>query len=201
MAEAKYSRYYTPIKPVFENKVVKSAAPYIFSLFTITILVVFAIRPTISTIANLQKSLEENQQTLQALSNKADSLSQARTNYQNLSPEVKDKIVEAIPENSEVTAIIKSIQSSVHNQSSLSALQVQPVNIVDDSLPSGKARLSLTNVNFSFNVQGNFAQTLLTLQNLNKASRVLNIDNLVLNKQPEGGLLLMSISGKSYYLK
>lgn len=201
MVEAKYSRYYTPIKPVLENKVVKSATPYIFSLFTITILIIFAIRPTISTIANLQKSLAENQQTLQALNNKAESLSQARANYQNISPEIKTRIKTAIPENSEVTSIIRSIQTSTYNLSSISALQVQPTNIIDTTIPSGKTKMSLSNVSFSFNIQGNFAQTLLTLQNLNKANRILSIDNLVLNKQPEEKFLLVSISGKAYYLK
>lgn len=201
MADNRYSRYYTYIKPVTENKAVKSVAPYVFSLFTITILTIFAIRPTISTIINLQKSLEENRTTLEALNKKADDLSQARTNFQNLSPEIKTKIKTAIPENSEVPLIIRSIQSSSLNQSSISALQIQPTVLIDTTKGTEQVKTSLTDVGFSFNIQGSFAQTISMLQNLNQATRILTVDNLVLNKQQGDSSLSISLSGKAYFLK
>jgi hypothetical protein len=67
MPSPKYSRYYTFIKPVIEHRFVRSFAPYIFSLLTVIIMMVFAIKPTISTILNLQKDLENNQKKVKLL--------------------------------------------------------------------------------------------------------------------------------------
>lgn len=200
MAEPKYSRYYTYIKPVVENKIVKSSAPYVFSLITISILTIFAIRPTVSTILNLQKNIEENQKVLQALDAKAQSLIEGKRNLDNLSPQIKNKIEVSLPTKTNVPAVISSLQSSSLGIASVSALQIQPLTIIDNTTVKEKALLNLGEVYFAYNVQSSFGSLLQTLENLSKSPRLLNITNVVINKQTEGPTVL-SISGKAYYLK
>lgn len=201
MATSKYSRYYTYIKPVAQNKFIRSFAPYIFSLLTIIFLVIFAIKPTISTILNLQKSIDENKQVLKQLNDKADSLTLGKRNLQALGPETLNKINTLLPSQANVTTIITSLQKvPLGNQASISALQVQPVNLIDNTIDIQKARLNLAEVEFTYNVQSSFQGLLATLQNLSKSPRLININNIVLSKQIDNPMVL-SITGKAYFLK
>lgn len=200
MATSKYSRYYTYVKPVIENRIIRSSAPYIFSLITISILTIFAIRPTVSTILNLQKNIGENEKVLQALDSKAQSLIEGKRNLDNLNPEIKVKIEAAAPTETNVPAVIANLQSSSVNIASVSALQIQPLTIIDNTISEKKALLSLGEINFAYNTQGQFYQLLLSLENLNKSSRLLNITSVVINKQADDPPVL-SITGKAYYLK
>lgn len=199
MIEAKSSRYYTYIKPVIENKTVKSVAPYIFSLVTMSVLIIFAIRPTISTIVNLQQEIENNQQILTQLEEKAKNLSEGRQNLDNLSPDIRNKISAATPEQTNVPTVIKNLQQSSINYASVSALQIQPLTIINNNV-APHSLLSLGEIDFSYNTQGTFTQLLGTLQNLSRSPRLFKINNMVLSK-PNDGSTVLSISGKAFYLK
>lgn len=197
----KYSRYFTYIKPVTENKTVRSLAPYIFSLITIIILIIFAIRPTVSTIINLQKNIADNKQVLQELENKAQNLITGKKNYENLSPDTKRKIDAAVPDKPFVTSVIFDLENSVKPQASASALQIQPLTLIDNALQIGKkAKLSSGEIDFSYNTTGSFINLLKTLQNISNSPRLIQINNITINKQPENPTVL-SITGKSYYIK
>ncbi|MDO8570029.1 MAG: hypothetical protein Q7R97_00400 [Candidatus Daviesbacteria bacterium] len=195
----KYSRYFTYIKPITNNKTVKSVAPYIFSLIMIIILVIFAIRPTISTILNLQKNLADSQQVLEGLNNKAQNLIEGKKNYNNLPPEVKVKINLAVPVKPDVTFVIASLNNSSKSIASVSALQIQPLVLIDTNQPKTN-KLALDKVDFSYNTVGSFTNLLQVLQNINNASRLLQINNVTINKQTDSPTVL-SITGNAYYLK
>lgn len=197
----KYSRYYTYIKPIAENKVVRSITPYIFGLITIMILIIFAIRPTVSTIINLQKNITDNKQVLQKLEEKAQNLIEGKKNYENLPPDIKLKINNFIPTKPSITSIISDLEDSSKSQASASALQIQPLTLIDyKAQENNKTKFSLGEVNFSYNVSGSFINLLKTLQNINSQSRLIQIDNAIINKQPSNPTVL-SITGKAYYLK
>ena len=198
--EAKYSRYFTYIKPMTENKTVKSTAPYVFTLVTIAVLVIYAIRPTISTITNLQKNIDENQKVLQTLNEKAQNLIDGKRNYENLPSETKMKINSATPDNPSVPSIISSLENSSTSIASVSALQIQPVTLVDDTTTTDKAKLALGNVDFSYNVQGTFSELLQTMQNLSNSPRLIQFNSVIMSKQQDSPIVL-SITGKSFYLK
>lgn len=199
MPAPKYSRYYTYIKPVITNKVVRSFAPQIFGIITITIFIVFAIRPTVSTILKLQKQIDENKQVLEQLNNKARNLSQGKANFDNLDPEIKQKIKTSIPDQPNITTLITSLQNSTGNQASGSALQIQPLTLFNAN-SNPKTSLSVNNVDFSFNTQGTFNQLLLDIYNISKAPRLISIDSITMTKST-GGTVTLSVIGKSYFLK
>lgn len=198
MAAARYSPFYTYIKPVIEHELVKSFLPYIFSLLTITVLIVFAIRPTVSTIVNLQKTLSDNEKILSKAEQKAQSLALGRQNMQNLDPQKMVKIRTALPQNPNVPHLVASLQNSLVSSASISALQIQPVVLFDST--EKNTGQNIDEISFSLNIGGNYPDLLATLDNLNKSSRIISINNMVLSKQSEQGVVL-SVSGKAYYLK
>lgn len=198
MAAPKYSRYYTYIKPVILNPAVKSSAPYIFSIIAITIFIVFVIRPTISTILELQKNIEESKQTLQSLNKKAQDLSLAKQNLESIDPETLLKIDNSLPRQTNITSLISSLQNAAETQASVSALQIQPLTIFDSKAPHTYSNVG--EIDFSFNVQGSYSELTTVLNNLQKSPRLLSIRTASITKQSDGPAVL-SISGKAFFLK
>jgi len=78
----RYSRYFTYIKPLARLPIIKTYGPAIFSLLTMSVFIVFAIKPTIETILVLQKQLADSDKIVAQINEKTDNLSKGRENYQ-----------------------------------------------------------------------------------------------------------------------
>lgn len=194
-----YSRYFTYIKPLGKLPIVKNYGPTVFTLLTISILVLFAIKPTMETILILQKKLAQQEEVLQKVTQKANNLALGKKNFDNLDPEIKNKITTAIPDNISLKSLIQSLEQTARNhEASVSALQIQP--LVIDSKTEDQIR-SLSEVSFTFNVEGDYANLLALLKDLKNSTRLLSIENLSLSKTSETENLIMSLSGKTFYLK
>ncbi len=196
---SRYFRYYTYIKPIANLPLVKNYSPTIFTLITITIFIFFAIKPTVETIFVLQKRLDNTQQVLNEVTKKAEALSLGKQNYEKLDPNIKTKILSAIPDNVGLKSLIQSLeQTTLKNQASISALQIQPLTVT--SKEAGTIG-GLSEVSFVFNVEGKYQDLLSILQELKRSARLISIDNIAFNRLETEGGLVMSLTGKAYYIK
>lgn len=194
-----YSRYFTYIKPVMGIPVIRNYAPAVFALLTMSILTFFAIKPTAETILILQKQLTEQEQILDKITEKSGSLSLGKKNYDNLDADVKLKISSYIPDSVNLGTIIRSLEDTAKiYDASISALQFQPLTI-----PAKEADHigTISEMLFIFNAQGNYPKLISLLQKLMTSSRLISIDSVSISKTSEGDSLLMSLSGKAFYLK
>lgn len=193
------SRYYTYIKPITENKLVRSYSPYIFSIITITVLIVFAIKPTVSTILNLQQEISNKRQTLKALTQKSQDLTQAKSNYQALGDATIAHINAEVPVQPDVVLLMKAIQDSVSLSGSTgSAVQIQPTTLTPTALEN--AHPALGQIDFSLTVTDSYQNLSRVIQSLSGATRLLTVSSFVISKQNQG-VPTMLINGRSYYLK
>lgn len=196
----RYYRYYTYVKPIFKNNIIKLYGTYTLTFFTIALFIFFAIKPTVETIVVLQKKLEDSQLVLQKVSQKSENLSLAKQNFENLNPQIKQKINQAIPTQVDLKSLILDLERSANaNQASISAIQVQPVTLEKNTNTTGL--FNLASIEFTFNIEGNYGTLLKVLQALQTSSRVFSIDNLILNRATGTGAIVMSVNGKAYYLK
>lgn len=195
-----YSRYYHYIKPLIRNRTVRTYSSVIFSLITITIFGLFAIKPTLATIVSLQKSIAEQQHILDALNNKSLNLAQGRKNYDNLDPQAIAKLNNLLPNSTSLPSLIASLESLAQlHQASISGLQFQPTELVGQPTTLAK-NASLKEIDFTLNVHGSFSQLTNFLQALEKTRRLITISSVNFGKS-EGGPLVLSINAKAYYLK
>ncbi len=194
-----YSRYFTYIKPLIKLPIIKNYGPTIFTLLTITILIYFAIRPTVATILVLQKKLADENEVLQKVTQKANDLSQGKKNYDNLNQTIKDKISTAIPDTINLKTIIQNLeQTAIARQASISALQIQPIIInTKNETQTGV----LTDISFTFNIEGDYKNLLAILQDLKNSSRLISFDSLSISQVSDTKGVVMSMSGKAYYIK
>ncbi|MDD5415515.1 MAG: type 4a pilus biogenesis protein PilO [Candidatus Daviesbacteria bacterium] len=194
-----YSRYFTYIKPITKLPIVKNYGSTILSLLVITILIYFAIKPTVETILVLQKKIADADAILQKVTQKANNLSLGKKNYDNLDQKIKDKISAAIPDSINLKSISQTLEQTTKNhEASVSALQIQPFAIetkITDKLGV------LAEAKFTFNAEGNYNNLTALLQDLKTSNRLISIDSLSLSKTSDSKSLILSLSGKAFYLK
>lgn len=194
-----YSKYFTYIKPVTNIPIVKTYSSTIFTLFIIIIFIFYAIKPTIETILVLQKKLENSTQVLEKVNQKALNLSQGKTNFEKLDSSLKSKIENTIPDTTNLKSLIQSLeQTAKKHEASVSALQIQPL-VIETNTDNQLGKLA--DITFTFNVEGEYRNLVLLLQELKSSLRLISIESLSLSKLYEGAGLSMSISGKAYYIK
>ncbi len=195
-----YSRYYTYIKPVTRLPIIKTYGSTIFTILIIIIFIFFAIKPTVETIVVLQKKLSDTSQVLERINKKATDISLAKQNYDNLSTDIKDKISSAVPDLVQLKTIIQTLEQTAKlHEASISALQIQP--LVIEIKPAKNKLGTLFEIDFTFNLEGTYVNLTSILQDLKASSRLISIDNLSISKLADGSGLVMSISGKAYYIK
>lgn len=195
----KYSRYFTYIAPITKLPIIKTYGTTIFTLFMIAIFIFFAIKPTVETITVLQKQLSDYKEVLEKINQKSNNLALGIENYKKLSEtDNLKKIQTAIPENIDLRTFVQSLEdTALINQATISGLQLQPLSVETEN----SNVKTLSSMDFTFNVSGSYPNLLLILEQLKATPRLISIDRVLLNHTPETNSLLMSITGKAYYLK
>ncbi len=198
--EPKFSRYYTYIKPVVKNKYVRTYSSFVFSLITISFFTYFALKPTISTIISLQKSINEQQDIYNKITQKRRDLETARNNYLKIPPEVKDRIFKLLPNSTSVPPLVDDLNTvAILNQATLSAIQVDETELVGEPEQITKDN-TLKELNVSITATGTYSQLMGILKSLSSSNRLVKLDSVVMNK-PLDGPLVMILKTKSYFYK
>ncbi len=194
-----YSRYFTYIKPITKIPIVKNYGSAIFTILITAIFIIFAIKPTVETIIVLQKKLADSNQILEKITKKSENLSLGKQNYDQMDTNIKTKIQAGIPDHPEFKSITDALeQAAERNDASISALQIAPLEITS-KIPNQVA--SLSEISFIFNTTGEYQKLILLLQDLKRSDRLISIDSMSLSTLSEEKGIIMSISGKAYYLK
>ena len=179
-------------KEFIEKRAASNILMYVIFIF-------FAIKPTIETILVLQKKLADEEEILQKVTDKVNNLSLGQRNYDNLDQNIKEKISQAIPDAISLKSVVQSLEEAARlHEASISALQIQPLTI-NAKLSSQIGQVS--EISFIFNLEGKYESLVALLQDLKTSSRLVSIDNLSVTKTNEDSGLIMSLSGKAYYLK
>lgn len=195
-----YSRYFTYIKPVTKLPIIRTYGATIFTIIIVTVFILFAIKPTVETILVLQKKLEDSNSTLEQINQKATNLSLGKENYDNLDEAIKSQISTSIPDDTNLRSLIQTLeQIAITHDASISALQVEPfvIEVKDQTQNIGTP----ADIAFTFNVEGSYEKLLALLQDLQTSSRLISIETLSLTELSEGSGLVMSTTGKAYYLE
>lgn len=180
-------------------QIMKTYGSTIFTLLVMAVFIFFAIKPTLETILVLQKKLVDSNQVRQKVNQKADNLILGKQNLDKMDPSIRSAISQAIPDNVSLKQVFQTLELTAKaNEASISALQVQPLVL---ETKENNQLGTLAEVSFTFNVEGEYRNLILLLQNLKSSARLVSIDSLSISKSSEGGGLIMSISGKTYYIK
>ncbi len=186
----KYSKY-LELMPDFKKQKTQKFTTVVLTLIAIIILAIFAINPTLSTIANLQKQLEDAKFVADKLEKKINNLSILQTKYNNIQNDLPI-VYEAIPKNSEVPKLTGQIQS-ILNESGMQLISIQSSEIVE--VTRGKFYL----YNFDLTASGDYQTMENFLEKLTNMQRVTNIKNINISNSSTSKSLQFNVQGNAFY--
>lgn len=204
----RYRRLYDQrINPFVKSKHATAYSMVILSIFTIAFFGMFAIRPTLKTIVELKRQIEDNKQLDETLRKKIDSLVTAQEEYQFIKDFIP-AINEALPEQPNIAKVLTKIEDlAAENQATISALQIQSISF--QNVPSGnnkKASTAIpqpTSIDVSLKMAGSYQQLISFLQGLFTMRR--EVDATFLELTPDAtsanATLKLLLKINTYYLK
>lgn len=193
-------RYYTYIRPVLRNKVVKTYSSLVFSLIAVAVFGVFALKPTFSTIIQLQTEINQQHQVLDQITTKVNNLATARKNYQQIPAEKINRLDNLIPNQTALSNIVIDLDGiSQLFQVTVSGINVKPLPIIGPThIPTKDSKVA--KVEFSFNAQGAYSQLVSFIDSLQTYDRLMTINSVTITKN-NAGTLIMNVSGEAYFIK
>jgi Tfp pilus assembly protein PilO len=165
----------------------------IFTLFSVSFFILFAINPTLSAIFDLKRQYEDNLLIYQSLKKKIAALSSLNLQYQQLQPDIP-LILDAIPESPESASFTRRVEKiAIENNVKIDEFSLGAVEL----FPAPKKDKDSYSFSFNLKVSGssdNINKFILDLINLD---RVVTINSL--NTTQEKDQKQISLGGKIYF--
>jgi len=184
-----YEKYLDLIPDLKKEKAQKYIT-IVLTLITSIVLGLFAINPTLSTIANLQKQITDSNFVQQKLQQKINNLAILQGEYANLQPDLP-VVYDAIPKTTQIPLFIAEVQSITKNSALIiTSIQVSEVNL---SNPTTK------NPSFDFTItaSGTYPNMINFLNIISHFQRVIAIKDIILSTT--NGNLTLSFKGTVFF--
>jgi len=196
--KTEYSRYrhYMPkgLGNFYQKKQNQAYTGLVLTLFTVSFFLFFAVKPTISTITTLIKSISDQRQVTQSLQQKIAALGKAQEEYNLLSPQLP-LLNEALPEKPLLDLFSQQLEVIA------STSNVTLTNLSFDSTPLKNITEGENSFNFSIAVEGDYLYLKSFLNNCLSLRRIIKIETFsfqnTTNNQTQ--TLRLNIIGKAFY--
>ncbi len=191
----KESKLFLSIIPGMKEKRAKQFTTLTLTLLTIAFFGLFAINPTLGTIADLQKQLDDDNFTHQSLQKKIANLTtlqQLYSNLQNTLPPLYD----AIPTNLSIDIFM----GQIHTLAGTSNVQLTRVQTLPVDITQKTAAAKYTTYEFSIEIQGDYANLIKYVTNLANLNRLITLETISITHVGKiDTTFRMQIRGKTYF--
>jgi Tfp pilus assembly protein PilO len=203
MDTSRYRRYGRIVAPALKSQRVRAHGILILSLLTASFFVVFAIRPTTSTIAQLRRQIKDSQYVDQKLGEKINTLTTLDRTYKELE---KDLVyVEAsLPSQANVRNLLAALEEvASDSRLEISSIQMRPVDLVDSRTKEDSFQVKP--ISFQIAFRGGYQDLTQALSLLNRVSRLVTVKNIEIKKVKggqgtESGTLTLELEGTGFYV-
>lgn len=187
---------YFEMLPNFKNEQTQKFTNIILTLITISLFGMFAINPTLSTIAGLKKELADNEFVEHSLEEKIRNVSILQQKYADIQKDIP-YVLDAIPERPEVPVLMAQIQSIAKNTNiRISNLQNLAVELFQQNIGEKK----YYSYSFSLSGTGTFEDISAFFSKIVNMQRIISIDTFSIDKTGAlTGDLKFSLQGLAYY--
>lgn len=188
---------YLELLPDLSEERTQKFTSVILTLIALSIFGLFAINPTLSTIAKINKEITDSEILSQKLEQKIAALAtlqQAHTRLSNDFP----LVLESIPQAPLVPLLIGQLQS-VARDSDIHVTQIQNSQV--DLFKEAEPLKKYYSYSFTLAANGTYENLLRFVQNITNMQRVVNIDRISISKRETGGILQFNLQGVTYYKK
>lgn len=194
---------YLELLPKFKQKKTQKFTTLILTLAAFSFFGFFAISPTITTIVQLQKELEDNRYVNSKLEDKIKNLSLLQQRYGILKEDLGTVLL-AIPANPKVSYFTGQIQAISQNTNVvITSLQINEVELTKTLFPSilpDDDPNSYSYFTFSTGASGSYDNIINFLSVLSGFDRIITFDNISVSKSADN-TFRVNIRGKTYFKK
>lgn len=189
---------YRRLLPDFTEERTQAFTTIALSLLAFSILGFFAIQPSLTTIAQLRKELDDSKQVRDSLDLKIKNLSFLQSQYFQIEPDIPT-IFAAVPQNPDAAILIGQLQAVAKDAEvtivRINALEVELARKTED--PKLKSTYF-----FTLDATGSHDRITTLLSTLVDYQRIASIDSITLTKNEDaGGAYSASVRGIAYFKK
>lgn len=196
----RYHRYFFNLQKKARTSQTRSFVWLSLTIFTVSFFAIVAIKPTLVTIAKLNKEIQDQKEASKLLQSKIDSIITAQQEF-TANMENIGLLEEALPEKNEFPKLAYFFeQISQENEVTLQSLSFEKIGSLKK--PAGTSSLGPANsLNFSLGVSGSYAKLKSFLSSLESSRRVLTIQrtNFGQTKKENNFEILLIVSGTTFF--
>lgn len=168
----------------------------VLTLIALSFFGIFAINPTLSTIAKLRKEIEDSSFVDQKLEQKINSLTSLQQKYTLLQDDLPI-IFSAIPRSPEIPLLVAQVQAAGRNSNVI----VDSVQTFQVELEKPKIEKKFSTFAFSLSADGSYENLLKFLTTLTNMQRVVSVDIISITRKTGDTNLQLTFRGKAYFDK
>lgn len=213
-ANIRFRRYYRTLVPLFKKRDVVAYTMAVLSFLAMSFFGAFAIRPTITTIIELRKHIEDQRQVNERITNKVQDLRRVQAEYTSLKVNGLNNILATLPSNPQAAALVGKLNRLVtDNAIDITILQFSLIPIASTSAQSTNNTSSSTSssqsipLQFSLTAKGSYDNIVKFINTLAKMDRLITIDSVDISSSPNANPadtfkdnLTLGLQGKAYVL-
>lgn len=191
----RFSRYFVDLGRLYKIKKVRVYTGLVFSLLTISFFLLFAIKPTLMTIAQLVKTIEDQRQVSQKLAEKISNLEKAQSTYNQVANQLY-LVDEALPKEPSLGTLVVQLEAlSAQEGVGLTSLRFAKVEVKN---PAGSPTESAgeKTVAFTLTAKGDYRKLASFLDSLTRLRRLTTVNSFSLKGQKEKGEIVVTPSGE-----
>ncbi len=193
LSAAKY-REYLKLLPSMEKENTTIFVTIALTLAALSFFGIFAINPTLTTIAELRKELADNEAVEDQLTTKINNLSSLQQQYNDLEKDLPF-IYEAIPKTANAPLLSAQIEAlAQQNNVTISTFRVAEVQLAS-SQPTTKT------LSYIFNLQaeGDYQDMIDFSTALSRLSRVITVESMSIGRDSKTNDLTLTLRGRQYF--
>jgi len=190
LSNEKYSLYFQRVSLMYKRPEIRASLEVILSVFTITILIFAAIRPTLTNIVSLQKRIEDQE----VINKKADNKIVQLLNAQNQLNTFRSKLRlfdEAVPDNfSYIDSSLRLEYVAKKNNLILDSLVFPGISLLGEGKTGGewttkliKPSANVLSNQLTFSVRGKPEDVIIFLKDIENMDRLVLLNSVSLTKQ------------------
>lgn len=182
--------------PNFKEERMQKFTTLVFTVTALSFFGLFAISPTLSTIANLNKQLSDNKFVDQQLQDKINNLYLLQQKYSQLTPDLP-YVLDSFPKNPQVPLLVAQLQSLAQSSNiAITSLQTFEVEVPNSSVSTKKYYA----YSFSISAGGSYENLSKFVNSMIKMQRIVSINILTLSRNTgEGPPTQLNFKGTAYF--
>lgn len=194
LSATKY-REYLKLLPNMEKENTRAFVTIGLTFIALSFFGIFAINPTLTTIAELQKQLEDSQMVDQQLTTKINNLSLLQQQY-NLLEKDLPVVYAAIPKTAEAPLLSAQIEALAKKHS----IVITTFRIAEVQLASNKQKITKTSsFTFTLEAEGTYQNMIDFASDLATLNRIVTVESMSIGRDSKTNELMLSLRGRQYF--